>query len=531
MDFRLYFSIIWRKRLVVIIVLATAIITVLLGSLLTTPIYSATSTLRIASASGGSLSYTDFIYTDRLVNTYVKIATSRPVLAELQKRLSLKTIPSISVATIPNTELINVTIEDPNPAIAESSANTLAAILIEDSSSLYAGGGKTTESILSDQLAQLQTELNAEREAYDKLISESPSNSESIAAALRSIDLKQTTYESILTQLEDARLRNALRSNIISLVEPAITPTKPIRPDITLNLGLAGILGLLASLGLVFVMEHFDKTLHLSTDIEQIVGQSALGKIPTSKSQMPFLPMDGDEQYSDAFKRLRAAFLYKIQNMNLRVIMITSPEPKDGKSTISANLAVVLAQTGKKVILVDTDVLAPKIHEMFNLSNETGLTNVLNGQCKLKDALQPTRYEWLQILTSGSAELEEDSSLQKINLRDLLIDLSARDEIVIIDSPAILSVAEATDLATLVDAIVIVVRRSFTHADTLTETRKYFEKLNVLILGYVINRAEPQPGGHYYSDPTRSIKLARLTAKEPRTLRSEKVDEKLERNR
>ncbi len=504
MDLQGYIRIIWRKRWVIILTILISLIVIGIGTYLTTPVYSASSVLRIATASGGSISYTDYIYTDRLVNTYVKIATSRPVLDELVTRLKLADVPVVRVEIIPNTELINVTVENSDPYSAQAAANTLANILIEQSKSLYSGGGRDPKLILADQLTQLEQELNQEREAYDQLVRSSPSNTEAIAASLQSIQLKQESYATLLSQYEDTRIRDAIRANTISLVEPATTPAKPIRPDLLINFGLGIILSAMAGLGLAFIFDHFDETLHTSADIEKVIGMPALVKIPSTNPEKTFLPLDGYSPYGEAYRRLRAAFLYNIQSSNHRVIMVTSPEPEDGKSTIIANLAILLAQAGKKVVLVDGDINISRIHHLFNLPNQIGLTNILSGQAIIKDALQSTQYEGLKVLTSGPFEEGKDTLSQQDKIHKLVSDLSRFGDLVLIDSPAILSVADVSDLATEVDSVLVVVRRNLTSLSSLDEARKLLEKLDITTMGFIINRAEDTDYGYRYYNARRS---------------------------
>jgi polysaccharide biosynthesis transport protein len=418
--------------------------------------------------------------------------------------LNLAAIPVVRVEIIPNTELINVTVENSDPSTAQAAANTLANILIEQSKSLYSGGGRDPKLILADQLTQLEQELNQEREAYDQLVRSSPSNTEAIAASLQSIQLKQESYATLLSQYEDTRIRDAIRANTISLVEPAAIPEKPIRPDLLMNFGLGIILSAMAGLGLAFIFDHFDETLHTSADIEKVIGMPALVKIPSTKAGKTFLPLDGYSPYGEAYRRLRAAFLYNIQSSNYRVIMVTSPEPEDGKSTIIANLAILLAQAGKKVVLVDGDINISRIHHIFNLPNQIGLTNVLSGQAIIKDALQSTQYEGLKVLTSGPFEEGKDTLSQQDKIHKLVSDLSRFGDLVLIDSPAILSVADVSDLATEVDSVLVVVRRNLTSLSSLDEARKLLEKLDITTMGFIINRAEDADYGYRYYNARRS---------------------------
>jgi len=229
MIFKDYLLIIWRRRWVLVFTVLATLAVVAAGTALTAPTYSAAAILRVATASSGSVSYTDYVYADRLVNTYVHISTSRPVLEQLAARLNRAEAPPVQVQIVTNTELLSISVEDSDPQQAALAANTLATILIEQSQSLYTGGGRDPKDILADQLTQIETELTAARAAYDDLVRNSPSDSEAIAAASSAIDLKQNTYATLLEQYEQARLSDALRANTISVLEPAIPPEKPIR--------------------------------------------------------------------------------------------------------------------------------------------------------------------------------------------------------------------------------------------------------------------------------------------------------------
>ena len=136
MDLKYYLSILWGNKWIIITTLVITLIGVTVGTMLLTPIYSASSTLRVATASATSVSSADYAYADRLMNTYTKIATSRPVLDELINKLNLHTMPEVKVSTISSTELIQIVVKSPDPMIAQNAANTLADILIAQSQEL-----------------------------------------------------------------------------------------------------------------------------------------------------------------------------------------------------------------------------------------------------------------------------------------------------------------------------------------------------------------------------------------------------------
>jgi len=156
MEIRNYIAILWRRKWVIAVTTAVTLIVTVVGTLMATPTYVASTTLRFLTAPSGSVDWVDYEigYAQRLMNTYVKIATSRPVLEELVQQLGLNEPPKIELEILPNTELMHITVEDPNPTLARDAANALAGILIAQSRELYTGSGKTAREVLSEQLAQ-----------------------------------------------------------------------------------------------------------------------------------------------------------------------------------------------------------------------------------------------------------------------------------------------------------------------------------------------------------------------------------------
>ena len=145
MELRDYLTILWRRKWIIITTIIVTEIVVIFGTLMMVPTYKSSVLLRIAAASSGTVNYSDYMYADRLMNTYVKIATTKPVLEELVQQLNLEVLPEIEVEIVPETELIQITVEDKDPALAANIANTLAEILISQSIELYSGGGISSQ--------------------------------------------------------------------------------------------------------------------------------------------------------------------------------------------------------------------------------------------------------------------------------------------------------------------------------------------------------------------------------------------------
>jgi uncharacterized protein involved in exopolysaccharide biosynthesis len=190
------------------------------------------------------------------MNTYARIATSRPVLDDLEERLSLQRIPVIKVEILPNTELIQISVEDEDPFLALETANTLAALLVEQGKVLYSGGRKSAQAILSEHLALTEQELILARNEVERLLAETPEDTLGIEDARRSLVLQQEIYGALLEQYEQSMVREAIRENMISIVEPAILPLTPARPRPLLNVILGITAGIIGGIGLAFLIDH-----------------------------------------------------------------------------------------------------------------------------------------------------------------------------------------------------------------------------------------------------------------------------------
>jgi capsular polysaccharide biosynthesis protein len=251
-----YFEILRRRKSIILITTAVTLMVIMMTTFMTAPVYLASTILRVASSTVTSSSYSEYVYSERLLNTYARIAASRPVADELVNRLSLEQLPRIKVEILPNTELIQISVEAESPDLALKSANTLADLLVEEGKTLYSGGRKSTEAILSEKLHLAEVELIQARSELERVLSEFPENSQVIDDARQSLLLQQEIYGAILEQYEQATVRETIRANMISIIEPAILPQAPVRPRPALNLTIGLVAGLMGGISLGFLMDH-----------------------------------------------------------------------------------------------------------------------------------------------------------------------------------------------------------------------------------------------------------------------------------
>jgi len=502
MELRSYLSILRRRLWIVLasIILATGIATAI--TLLATPQYSATTIVRVLTIGSGSISEArpDINYTDRLVNTYARILTSATVRRQIQDDLGLERIPTIAVQAIPSTELIRITAEAPDPEDARDIANAAAQTLVDQNREFYSGGtGQTRQEILSEQLAIADEALNEARTAYAEALAASPQDTAAVAAAAQNLEVRDQTYTSLLTQYEAARLEEALRANAISVIEEATAPNRPAKPRLWLNISLGLATGLVLGVGLAFLAENLDTTLYTTEQIENATQIMSLGQVPAAKDSLSIARLgSGHYPQLESFRRLRTNILAAAGVEGSQVVLLTSAKRGEGKSTVSGNLAVTVAQSGREVVVVDCDLRLPTVHKLFDLPNKRGLTNVLAGEVAVGEAIQYSAFPRVQVITSGPLPPNPTELLGSQRMLDLIEQLKTTFDFIILDTPALLSVADAAVLAPAVDNVILVIAQAQTRRGDVEAVRQQLSNVRVKSLEVVVNRAEPNGNYAYY---------------------------------
>ncbi|QWT24871.1 polysaccharide biosynthesis tyrosine autokinase [Subtercola sp. PAMC28395] len=285
-------------------------------------------------------------------------------------------------------------------------------------------------------------------------------------------------------------------------VESAVVPAAPIFPDVKLSTGVGLLIGLIAGLIYAFVRNLLDLRIRTADAIEKEFDLSVVGTLPRDKSlsddkrilaaigDTPDGNKNGHEGFAlaEALRELRT----NLQFMNVddppRIIVITSPMPNDGKSTVTANLAVTLAAAGQRVIVVDGDLRKPSVITAFGLIAGVGITDLLIGKAEIQDVLQPWGNTGnLLVLGAGSIPPNPSELLGSQGMKVLLRELS-KDALVLVDAPPLLPVTDGAILAARADGAIIVVSAGKTNVDELRKSVTNIAKANGTTLGIVLNR-------------------------------------------
>jgi len=411
--------------------------------------------------------------------------------------------------------LIRIKASDPDPTRARDIANTLASIMVEQSMQLYGGNVPTASKILQGQLQQAKVDLDTAVSEYDSTLrgakfsatppaSSTPVPNLDLETLANLVSVRQQIYGDLLQKYETALTSERSRANAITIAEPAYLPKKPTSPRVLLNAALGLLAGFAAGVILAFLFEGMDDTLRGIEDVQTMTTLPILCKVPNLKRRLfsntnLSFSREGLLTPAPAFDQLRARLILFDTKSKSTTFLVTSPEPGAGKSTIVANLAVSLTQGGSRVVLVDMDFRRPRQHSIFSLPNEKGLSNFIRGEIQLDATLQSTTHPDLRVVTAGSNPDVPFEWLTPVNIHNILETLGLVFDYVLIDAPALLSVADPMVLASQADAVILVVARRKTERQNLRITLQQLDELNAKVAGIVVNLVPNSQVYSYYS--------------------------------
>lgn len=470
-----------------------------------TPVYQATTLVMINVApTSQTVDYSSVTTSEELAATYSQLMTSKPVLDGVAKRLNLAVFPataSVQASPVTNTQLMTVIVEDTNAKRAALLANALVQVFSDqlqaDQSSRYADSQKSTE----DQLTSLEQQIQTTSNALAALGTGSSNQAEYDQLQTALTQYRQS-YASVFQSYEDIKLAEAQSSSGITQKDPATTPDAPIKPQPVRNAILAAVVGLMIACGVVFLIEFLDDTIRDPQEITRKWGLPVLGVIAsydTSDGNMLITAKQPRSPVSEAFRSLRTNLQFSSVSFPIHKLLVTSASPKDGKTTIAANLGSIIAQSGRSVVVVDADLRRPMIHKILQLSNRVGLTDqFLRPQSDFDGALKKTEVDGFQALTSGSLPPNPSELLGSERMSGILNQLTNQFDTVIIDAPPMILVTDALVLAPAVDGVLVIVKPSVTKRAGLKYLLDQLHQVKANVIGVVLNDVQINRSRHYY---------------------------------
>ena len=313
-------------------------------------------------------------------------------------------------------------------------------------------------------------------------------------------ELSNTTRirDTILFRVMQEEVDLALpKESTVEITDNADRPLKAIRPNIPLNIALGVVVGLVLGVGLAFFIEYLDTSVKTIDDVERALGAAVLGVIPQNVGS---LLEEGDESpHAEAYRVLRTNILFAGRKSETETTFsVVSGGAGEGKTTTMFNLAVVFAQMGDRILIVDSDLRRPSMHRYLNVSNNIGLTNYLLGQATIDEVIQTTEIPSLHFIPSGKLPSSSMGILSSAKMKEFVVDMKSRYDYVFLDAPPIMGVSDASVLASMVDMCVLVVQyRKYPQMMT-QRAKEMVTKVGGNLVGVVLNNINISQDSYYY---------------------------------
>lgn len=505
-DLKHYWGIVrrWVWLLVLVTVLAAG--AVYLVSKRATPVYQAVTTVLINEAPATqNADYTSIMTSERLAQTYSQLMTKTPVLEGLLQRLGIsmpvgKLQKAIRVQPVRDTTLIEVRVEDTDPQRAADLANGLVVEFGERNQELQASRYSESKHSLETQLAESERQI---QDARDKLAALGTGAADLAERDRLEANLAQyrQTFAFLLQSYEEVRLAEAQSTSNLTQAEPASVPIKPVRPRTLFNTLLAAMIGLLLAAGAVFLIEAMDDTLKGPDQVTQQLKLPVLGLIASYDVEegQPVALAEPRSQVAEAFRSLRTNLQFTSVDRPLRTLLITSPTPAEGKSTVAVNLGVVMAQSGLRVALVDADLRRPRIHKLLGLPNQQGISNLfVQNPINLDGTLQKAAIQDLWALTAGDLPPNPAELLASEKIVEIMEKVQEIADVLVIDSPPVTAVTDSALLAPRVDGVLLVLKPGVTQMAAARQAVEQLQRLGSRLLGVVLNEVDLKRSRYYH---------------------------------
>jgi non-specific protein-tyrosine kinase len=464
------------------------------------PVYMARTTLLVGRAlTEANPTEFEFGLGRTLARAYASVAVREPIANAVKSELGLSELPKYSANPTPDGQFLEVLVTDASPELAQRVANAIAQQIIKQSP----GAGNQDAERQAFVEAQLE-DIRLKIEDTNKEIARAQEQLSSVtsAAALDSLQSEIRTLEQRLTTLQSnyaTLLANTARgaSNTLTVFELAALPDRPVGPNVTLIILAAGLAGLVLSTGAAYLIEFLDDTLKTSDDVSRLLPYPIVGYIGEMERGRAGLVSVIDRPHSaiaDAFRSLRTNLEFAAVDRPFQVIQITSASKGEGKSSIAFNLALIIAQRGKRVLLLDCDLRRPSVHRLLGMPNHDGLSDLFLGKLNVQDVTRVWRDNKLVAITGGTPPPNPTELLGSKRMDQILAELKESYDVVVIDGPPFF-VPDAWVLTAKADSVLLVTQPGFARRGAVRAMVEQLKRVHAPVGGVVINRLSAARAG------------------------------------
>lgn len=498
MELRQYVYLVWHWAWLIILGALVAGGGAFYFSQAQSPIYRSSATLLVIEGNDGiDTAYNSLLTSEQLAQSYVERLKNYEVLDQAITNLNLSLAPEdlakmIQVQLVNNTQLIILSVEHTNPRVARDLANEIPTIFAERNSAQQLARYASLKQGLEEELSTLTAELTAAESAVQAEISKMVPNQTAVDRQNDNVLRLRETYARLMANYEDVRIAEVRGLNNLIIDESAREPQQPIRPRVLTNTILAAVVGAMMALGVIFLVEYMDDTLKDPKDIELGTGLTILGSLEKVKVAKPVdalvVAMEPRSPAAEAYRQIRTNIQFVSVDRDVRTLLITSANAGEGKTTVSINLATALAQSGKRVLLVDTDMRRPMLHKMLEVDGSKGLCNLIIRGREDAQYIKGTLISNLYVLTAGRLPPNPAELLGSERMKEVLTWLQGQADYIIFDSPPVLAVTDAVVLSRLVDATIFVASAGYTRYPAFSMAVAQIQALNSPIAGVILNK-------------------------------------------
>ena len=514
-ELKKYGTILWHWAWLIVLGTLLGAGIAFVSSRLTTPVYSASTTRFVneAPSGGKTADYTSILTSERLARTYSEMMIKQPVVKAALESLNLDPSPEklparINVDLVRDTQLLVLQVESEDPQLAMNLANAIPTAFSRQNAAVQTERYVDSKANLTKEIDTLKEQIAVKQAGINAIGTPADATQEVELARLQTelTQLRQSLAY-LLQSYESIRLAEAQSTSNIVVVEPALQPLNPIRPRVVQNTLLGALVGLLLSIGLVFLIEYLDDRIRSPEQIDKVLKLPVVGLIAKMGNgyhgtgrQRLIAVREPRSPVVEAFRSLRTNIQFAGVDQPIRTLLVTSAGPSEGKSTVAANLAIVMAQAGLKVTLIDGDLRRPTMHKLFNQVNRAGLTDVI-----LRDPGQwsgltiASGVPNLSLLLSGSLPPNPSELLGSKRMHQLVAYLHQFNDVVIMDVPPLLPVTDALVLSSLTDGVLMVIDYGRTRIGEAVQGKIQLDQSGARILGVVMNKIPTGRRGYSYS--------------------------------